>query len=140
MIVASESAPLDNLLFLANEVTRAGFSEMRRSPRMLFSSLATFRNAGDMVPVHGLVYNISKNGLYVRSLDPPPRESPIWLEMRPPKSKEAVHLRATVMWVLRVGSAALPAPPGFGVRIEAGQCPPEDLARYELSYDKMSEL
>jgi CheY-like chemotaxis protein len=138
VIVGSETAPLDNLLFLANEVTRTDFSEMRRSARLLFATLCTFRRAGEMSPAHGVVYNISKNGLYVRSLDPPPRETEIWLELCPPRSAEAVHLRCTVMWALRVGSPALPAPPGFGVRIDGARCPPEDLARYEWAYESFA--
>ena len=84
-----------------------------------------------MSSVHGLVYNVSKNGLYIRSLDPLPRDTDAWVELRPPRGSEAVHLRGTAMWALRVGSPALPAPPGFGIRIDAGRCPPEDLARLE---------
>lgn len=132
--VGSDLNPIDNLLFLANEVTRTDFSELRKSARMLFSTLCTFRKAGEMSVVHGLVYNISKDGLYIRSLDAPPRGTKVWIELRPPRSTEAVHLRGTVMWNLAVGSPALPAPPGFGLRLELEDCPRGDLARYEEAY------
>jgi len=137
--VGSDLAPIDNLLFLANEVTTTDFSELRKSARLLFATLCTFRKAGDMSLVHGLVYNVSKDGLYVRSLDTPARGTKIWVELRPPRMTDAVHLRGTAMWALSVGSPALPAPPGFGLRLEAAECPPSDLAAYEVAYGDLCD-
>jgi CheY-like chemotaxis protein len=137
--IGSDLAPLDNLLFLANEVTRTDFSEMRKSARLLYATLCSFRKAGEMSLTHALVYNVSKDGLYVRTLDAPERGTKVWVELRPPRSTEAVHLRGTVMWALAVGAPALPAPPGFGLRLEPDECPPGDLARYVGAYQELCE-
>ncbi|HJL16548.1 MAG TPA: PilZ domain-containing protein [Sandaracinaceae bacterium LLY-WYZ-13_1] len=139
--VVDEQAPPDNLLFVANELLRPGVRNLRASQRVLWDALCAFRPAGQLHPVLGLTYNLSREGLYVRTLDPPPRGSDLWFELRPPESGEAVHLRGTVVWVRSVqngpGGAA---PPGFGVRIDAEACPPADLARYRECYEGLLEV
>ncbi|MFK7986246.1 MAG: PilZ domain-containing protein [Sandaracinaceae bacterium] len=133
--VVREHAAPDTLLFVANELLRPGVKELRSSPRVLADQLCSFRVAGELEPAFGLTYNLSGNGLYVRTLDPPKRGARIWFELRPPHESSAVHLRGTVVWVRSVengpGGAA---PPGFGIRIDDRDCPPTDLAHYRATY------
>lgn len=133
-----ENSPPDHLLFVTNELLRPGVQDLRASRRVLFDSMCAFRPAGQLHPVLGLTYNISAQGLYVRTLDPPPRGSTLWFELRPPHSREAVHLRGTVVWVKPMGTGpGGSAPAGFGVRIEESLCPPADLARYHECYESL---
>lgn len=135
-----EDAPPDHLLFVTNELLRPGVKDLRASHRVLFDSMCAFRPAGNLHPVLGLTYNISGQGLYVRTLDPPPRGSELWFELRPPHCREAVHLRGTVVWVKPMGNGpGGAAPAGFGVRIEEALCPPRDLAVYRRSYEALIE-
>jgi DNA-binding response OmpR family regulator len=136
-VVGSELAPADNLLFLANEVTRRELTDLRNSARLLYATACSFRAAGEMTFTHGLTYNVSRDGLYVRTLDPPPRGTEVWIELRPPRVTRAVHLRATVMWALGVKAPAMPAPAGFGVRIDEAESASVDLEAYRAAYDHL---
>ncbi len=132
-----EHAPPDHLLFVANELLRPGVRNVRASQRVLHDALCAFRRAGELTPVLGLTYNLSREGLYVRTLDPPAAGSTLWFELRPPGSREVVHLRGTVVWVRSVErSPGGAVPPGFGVRIATELCPPADLASYQHAYDQ----
>jgi CheY-like chemotaxis protein len=140
LAMVAEHAPPDHLLFVANELLRPGVRNLRASRRVLWDALCAFRPAGRLHPVLGLTYNLSREGLYVRTLDPPPRGTTLWFELRPPHSGDAVHLRGEVVWVRHVdrgpGGAA---PPGFGVRVDVEACPPADLAHYQECYEGLVE-
>ena len=138
--LSSEYAPADNLLFLANELTRPGLQDLRSSERLLFGTVCAFRPAGTMTAVHGLTYNISRDGLYIRTMDPPPTGSEIWLELRPPHGGDAVHLRGRVMWARSVATGVGgAAPPGFGVQLDREASPPSDLLQYEAAYERLKQ-
>lgn len=139
----SSLAPPDNLLFVVNELLRREFVrgkgvDQRASTRLLFGTLSAFRTAGEIRSVYGFTYNLSHEGLYVKTYDPPARDTELWLELRPPMELIGVHLRGRVMWSRKADpNAAASAPPGFGLRIEAAACPPGDLARYEAAYEAL---
>lgn len=135
--VSYEAAPPDNLLFLANELLRPEVQNVRASTRLLYGAICAFRQAGTLEPTYGLTYNLSREGLYVRTLDPPTPGSSIWLEVRPPHQDAAVHLRAKTVWARGLRSPGGAAPPGFGVRLldEAG--PAADRATYESAYERL---
>lgn len=132
--VTDAAAPADNLLFLANELMRPGVRDVRASTRLLYGTLCGFRAAGSLQPIYGLTYNISREGLYVRTLDPPAPGSVLWFEMRPPHATEAVHLRGKVVWARGMDSPGGAAPPGFGMRIDDASCPSGDLEAYRDGY------
>lgn len=127
-------APPDHLLFLANELLRPELSNARASTRVLYGVLCSFRPAGSLEPHFGLTYNLSREGLYVRTLDPPKRGSRLWLEMRVPGQGGAIHLRGEVVWATGPQKPGGTAPPGFGLQILAEECPPSDLAAYRQGY------
>ena len=136
--VTSELAPPDNLLFLANELMRPDVTNVRASARLLFGALASYRPAGELESSHGLTYTLSREGLYVRTLDAPPRGTEIWLELRPPRGERLVHLTATVVWRRGLSTAAGGAsPPGFGVRILAESCAGQNLQAYYEGYERL---
>lgn len=137
--VTLEGAPPDDLLFVANELLRPDVQNLRSSRRLLYGALCAFRSAGTLHPSLGLTYNISREGLYVRTLDPPKGDSEVWLELRPPVESRVVHLRGRVAWVRRLSTGpGGAAPPGFGVRFAEAACPPRDLALYRHDYDSLA--
>lgn len=127
------------LLFFAEEALRGVPSEDQRASRRLhFATLCSFRVAGSTEPSYGLTHNISREGLFVRTMNPPSAGSAIWFELRT-FDGITVHLRGTAMWCRPAsGGAAGTTPPGFGVKIDAARCPQTDLAVYEAGYANLA--
>jgi DNA-binding response OmpR family regulator len=113
-------APAENVLFVSNELGRGFGTDKRTSARLLFGTTTAFRGAGRESDDWGYSYNISSNGLYVRTLAPPDDDL-VWLELRPPRSERRVRLVGKVAWRrgLSKGEFAT-VPPGFGVQIVDG--------------------
>jgi hypothetical protein len=133
-----DAQPLYHLLFHANELMSEHASNMRTSARVLHSTLCAFRQAGEMSVSYGLTYNVSRAGVFVRTLDPIPRGSKTWLELRPSDGECAVHLRGDVVWLCKADpSVASPAPPGFGVQLDLEASPREDAARFVAAYERL---
>jgi len=126
-------APPENLLFVANELSRSGATDGRASARLLYGTVIAFRQAGRDQDAFGCTYNISGGGLYVRSLAPLDRDQDVWIELIPPRSDRRVRLEGKVVWRRRFGPIeSATVPPGFGVQITDGA--KGDLARYEAGY------
>jgi CheY-like chemotaxis protein len=113
-------APAENVLFVSNELGRGFGADKRTSPRILFGTTTAFRGAGRDSDDWGYSYNISQNGIYVRTLAPPDDEL-VWLELCPPRGERRVRLVGKVAWRrgLSKGDFAT-VPPGFGVQIIDG--------------------
>jgi len=135
-----EDAPPDDLLFVINELLRPReLLESRASRRLLYGARCAFRLAGDFDSGLGLTYNISREGLYVRTFDAPPNKSRVWLELVPPGGKAACQVRGDVVWTRTLATGARgAAPPGFGVRLDFEQCAAEDRNIYLSAYDKLA--
>lgn len=117
MLVADGFAPPENIVFLANELSRGGASDKRASKRLLYGTRVAFRGEGREEEDCGYSYNISLGGLYVRTLALPDDDR-VWLEMRPPRSDRLVRLEGEVVWRRPFGPMGFATvPPGFGVRI-----------------------
>ncbi len=137
--VVPEEAPPDDLLFVVNELLRPReLLESRASRRILYATMCSFRAAGEFEGRKGLTYNISREGLYVRTFDAPPNKGQVWLELRPPGAARACHVRGEIVWTRTLSTGARgAAPPGFGVRLSPEQCPPADSTIYIEQYDRM---
>ena len=116
-VAADGFAPPENLIFLANELSRGGSSDKRSSKRLLYGTRVVFRGEGREEEDVGYSYNLSSAGLYVRTLALPD-DNRVWLELRPPRSDRLVRLEGEVVWRRPFGpSGFATVPPGFGVRI-----------------------
>jgi DNA-binding response OmpR family regulator len=116
-LVADGFAPPENIVFLANELSRGGASDKRSSKRLLYGTRVTFRGEGREEEDRGYSYNISQGGLYVRSLAQPDDDR-VWIELRPPRSDRLVRLEGEVVWRRPFGPHGFATvPPGFGIRI-----------------------
>lgn len=140
--VVHEDAPPDDMLFVANELLKPReLLESRASRRVLYATLCTFRTGGELDTRVGLTYNISREGLYVRTLDAPPPDRPVWIELRPIGVSAAVHLRAEIAWTRTLATGARgSAPPGFAARISPLDSPPADHGIYVKQYDVLLRL
>jgi Tfp pilus assembly protein PilZ/CheY-like chemotaxis protein len=137
--VTDAFAPPENVLFVANELARPPRGhEHRASARLLYSTTIAFRLAGRDEDDAGLTYNVSKGGLYVRTLAPVEAGQEVWLELFPPRCERRVRLAGKAAWSRCFGpneSATVPA--GFGVQITDGLA--GDLARYQAGCDAFAE-
>lgn len=134
---AQQSAHARPALVLLAETAIASVDplEQRRSKRVPYATICSFRVRGLMEPTYGMTHDISRGGLYVRTLDPPPPGSEVWIELRT-HDGAAVHLRGTVGWRRDPSQVTGAAPAGFGLAIDPAACPPLDLDAYVRAYDQ----
>lgn len=130
-------APPENVLYAANEALRGSFAEQRKSARLLYGTSVAFRLAGRDEDDTGFAYNVSAEGMFIRSLAPMSRGDLAWLEFKPPRTDRRVRLEAEVVWRRTYGPAtAATVPPGFGVRITDGSA--ADMKRYREGYQALA--
>ena len=132
VVAADGFAPPENLVFLANELSRGFAPDNRASKRLLYGTKVSFRGAGREIDDFGFSYNISEGGLYVRTLAPP-QDDTVWLELTPPRSDRRVRLAGEVVWRRRFGlNENATVPPGFGVRLD--DCSKSNLEQWNNCY------
>ncbi|HKP55544.1 MAG TPA: PilZ domain-containing protein [Polyangiales bacterium] len=133
----SGDLPVDGkLLAFAEEVARGSATDQRISKRLPFGTLCAFRPAGGLHPTYGLTHNMSREGLFVRTLDAPRPGGEVWLEMRAPEAQAIIHLRGNVVWRREPGAVGA-TPFGFGLRLTPETCPPGDSAQFIAGYDAL---
>jgi CheY-like chemotaxis protein len=139
----AEKTPPDTLLFVTNELLRREAlqgkpDEQRASPRVQYNALCAFRLSDDIIPVYGYTYNISFEGMYVKTFNPPNAGDNLRIEVRLAEESAAVHLCGKRVWTRFPDSAKpAPVPPGFGFRIDPAACPPGDIAQYQAMYQRL---
>jgi hypothetical protein len=136
--VVGRNAPPEDALFLLNDLLRTHDTDGRESPRLLHATVARFRAAGGQRVRHGVTYNVSKEGVFVRTVLPPARGSLVWLELRPHGDDAMVHLECQVVWTRPFGaSLGASAPAGFGVHVEG--VTPRDRERWLAGYRRVGQ-
>ena len=139
----SEYAPPNDLLFAIHELLQPRpLVDGRRSRRFLSATVCSFATEGRLLEqVVACTYNVSREGLYVRTLDAPDSQANAWLTVRLPGALRAVRLGGVVVWRrAQITNDGATAPPGFAVRFEPSLCPAADLAHYEEQYDNLLRL
>lgn len=115
--ITDSYSPPENLLFIINELQLGATRRNRASRRLLYGTTVSFRGAGRDADDYGFTFNISAEGMFVRTLAPPVDNS-VWLELRPPRTDRRVRLEGEVSWRQPFGTSNnATSPPGFGVRI-----------------------
>ncbi len=119
-IIISAFIPPESLLFLSNELLSPQQTSKRASQRMLHGTAVHFREAGADDDDLGFSYNVSIDGVFVRTLAPPQCQS-LWIELRPPGMSRRVRLEGNVAWTrtFSPGKFAI-TPAGFGVHFVDG--------------------
>jgi Tfp pilus assembly protein PilZ len=122
---------------------------MRRSPRFTFETPVSFAPLAGGHPAacsdgsdgdHGLLqwgysYNISRGGLFVRTVTPPGMGQELALEFSPPFGRGRVIVEGKVAWRQEF-SRSRGFPPGFGLQY-AEDLPIPDAAALEAGYAKL---
>jgi len=133
-VVLSRDAPPDNALYAGHGILRAQDAELRASPRVLHAGVVRYSVEGRTETSHGISFNISREGVYVRAIAPPPRGTRLWIEVAPPGDPLCVHLEAVVAWSRPYGSTRfLSSPPGFGAAFTDGTVASK--SRWALGYE-----
>jgi len=133
----SGDLPVDGkLLAFAEEVARGSATDQRISRRLPYGTLCAFRGSGVLQPTYGLTHNISREGIFVRTLDAPRPGSEVWLELRAPQAAPIIHVRGHVVWRREPGAVGA-TPFGFGLRIKPEACPPQDCEQWVAGYDAL---
>ncbi|HEY3358686.1 MAG TPA: PilZ domain-containing protein [Polyangia bacterium] len=108
--------PPDELVFLANEATIRDHGRLRAAPRFPCAVLVRFREEGGRWR-HGLSYNVSISGLFVRTIAPPPGNAVVDMELTPP-GLAPIAARARVAWrKLFSARADRTVPTGMGLKL-----------------------
>jgi Tfp pilus assembly protein PilZ len=131
-------APMENVLFVVNELLSARGVDQRGSARLLYGTSVAFRAAGREEDEIGFSYNVSATGVYVRTLAPLEPKQDAWLEMWAPRSERRVRLAGTVAWRRPFGprgGATVPA--GFGIQFKEGLA--GDLERWRAGYETFAQ-
>jgi hypothetical protein len=122
------------LLFFADERVKAEFKDRRGSVRKLFATVCSFREPGSPAATFGATYNVSRDGMYVRTFDPPRSGTLLWIELRAPETGLPLHLRGRVVWQRLPGAGRGVLPPGFGLSLNRANSPSEDYREFLEGY------
>jgi CheY-like chemotaxis protein len=116
-IAFGEGGDAEHLTFLMNELLSPIPPNVRRTPRLLYGTLASFTHEGSTDVFHGYTYNVNQGGLFVRTLTPSPLNSRIEIRFRPPNGIGEVVAKAQVVWRREFSaSGGAASPPGIGVQ------------------------
>ncbi len=129
----------DELLFAANELLFAPQKSRRTSPRASYGTRAWIRPVGGNEDIVAFTYNISRGGMFVRTLYPFASAEAVWIDVKPPYGDRRVRLSAVGTWHRPFGPLG-PAlsPPGTGFQITGGL--PGEQKLWEEGADKVTAL
>lgn len=136
----SELEVSERLMFLVDEATRPIMNDARSSRRIQHSAISAFRAKRNFEHTYALTDNISRQGLYLRTLDPPPVGADVRVDLRD-KYGDILQIRGTVAWRFAPSQVGGRTCPGFGLSISEAECPRDDLEKYRALYaDVLSEV
>ena len=134
--ITDNFSPAGNVVYLTNELVSQRAVDHRDGPRVPYGTTVSFRIAGREADDVGFSYNVSADGLFVRTLAPPESGEEVWLEMWAPRSERRVRLAGTVAWRQPFGPRDdASVPPGFGVKLTDGLS--GDLSRWRHGFDAL---
>jgi len=108
--------PPESLLFLINDLLVPPPANVRKSPRVLFGGPTSFRVTDSRHIIPAFTYNINRTGVFIRTLVPPPVDSEIQVDIRPPFGEGRVRVYGKVVWRKECGQDGGPVvPTGMGV-------------------------
>lgn len=125
---------VSGLTFIINELCAPqrpkGF---RKSARLLYGTPVSFVHGDGETAFYGFTYNISIDGVYIRTLTPLPVPSRMDISFKPPFGTRRIIANAQVAWVKLFGQEDGPiSPPGMGVQFTSMM--DDDRADHESGY------
>jgi len=127
-----------SLAFLAEQLLRASGpgGPGRRSERVLHRVICSFRRPGMYEPNYACSHDISREGIYIQTLDAPPAGTTIWLETRTHEGTP-LHLRGKVTRSAQSHPRGA-LPKGFGLELDRKTGPSNDLRRFAAAYERLA--
>ncbi len=110
----TKTALVDEILFRVNQVFHLGQENTRRYPRMLLSFPVSYRYGDEQYSNYSS--NFSAGGVFIRTIEPPPRDELLSLKFRVPDIELEVKTTGRVAWNNEYESYRLKSSlPGMGV-------------------------
>jgi CheY-like chemotaxis protein len=135
--VHDRGTPPENLMFIINATTMTPGRSQRASERLLYSTPVSFEVAGRPGVVWGSTYNLSRVGLYIRTLTPAPYGAEIALHLEAPADGPLVEVQARVVWRKEFrAQGGVPGPTGMGVQILGAEG--TGAADFAAGYDRLA--
>lgn len=138
VFVYDRNGPPENVIFALNDLLRPRGAESRRTPRLLYGAPAAFWTEGRTEQVWTYCYNVNRDGLYLRTLVPPPVGTVLHLWFRPPFGEGFAAMDAQVMWRREVGGQAGSLYPS-GMGLQFSRRPAADDAGFLEGYRLLLE-
>lgn len=135
---APHGAVSDPLSFFVDGATEESGANRRSSRRIQHAAIATFCTSRSFERTYALTDNISRLGLYLRTLDPPATGSEVRVEVRD-RYGEVLQLRGAVTWrhaPCKVGGTTCH---GFAMSIDRRNSSKSDLDKFETMYECLLE-
>jgi CheY-like chemotaxis protein len=113
--IGSDLSP-ETVSFHVQNILASPMKELRKSERVPYYTPVKVIIERIREEIWGFSTDMSENGLYIRTLVPPPPGTMLTIAFRPPTAEGTVQMGARVAWRKEYGSAANPSKhPGFGI-------------------------
>lgn len=136
--VGKEPNP-DTILFHVQDILKKPLKDLRKSRRMPLFTPVRFRVDTLRDSVWSYTRDISLNGIFIRTIAPPPPETMVTVSFRAPTAEGTVQVGARVAWRKEYGQTSDPMKPsGMGIQFTRVSAP--DGAAVEAGYRALSNL
>jgi hypothetical protein len=129
----------DTVLFHVQDILKKPLKDLRKSRRMPMFTPVRFQVDTLRDAVWSFTRDISLNGIFIRTIAPPPPETMVTVSFRAPTAEGKVQVGARVAWRKDYGSETDPMKPsGMGIQFTRVSAP--DGAAIEAGYHALGEL
>jgi uncharacterized protein (TIGR02266 family) len=111
----NKNLPLEEILFRINRILYPDKEAIRTNPRVVENILVRYTVDDSLFT--GYSFNISTGGVFIRTVYPPPENTPVELRFTLPRSDKSIRALGTVVWRNEYRpEAPMAYPPGIGVK------------------------
>ncbi len=136
--IGTESNP-DALLFHVQEILRKPLKDLRQSRRVPMFAPIRFQVDTIRDSVWAYTRDLSQNGLFVRTVAPPPPETMLTVSFKAPTGEGTVQVGARVAWRKEYGQRGDALKPA-GMGIQLTRVSPPDGVASEAGYRAMTDI
>jgi CheY-like chemotaxis protein len=116
LVMLSHELSPETLSFHVQGILSSPMKDLRKSERLPYFAPVRFTIERINEEIWGYCTDISENGLYVRTLIPPPGDAMLTISFKAPTAEGMVQMGARVAWRKEYGDSSHPSKlPGFGL-------------------------
>lgn len=116
----------ETISFHVQSILSTPLKELRKSERLPFFTPVKFIIERIREEIWGFSTDISENGIYIRTLIPPPPDTMLTISFKAPTAEGMVQVGARVAWRKEYGDKSCPSKlPGFGIQFARVAAPDE---------------